>query len=254
MTGDNLSTVGNTISSSPIGASPYGAIIGAGLSVAGSLMSKAEEKRRREKEVQEALARNNIENGILNAQRSEAEGTRRIKAMLTRRGQVDAVQQALRAGGSHIPGGEGDVGSSTLSAIQNAPGVMAAQGQGDAQIAQGYNERDSLVNDLNKQLHANNQQRGQMAYDYTDYIQDNTSNDLFQKAVAGATTMAQFEKLYQKDGTKETINQNDPNANMTTGQKFQKVYGGQANNNNFVQPDIQTAAQKWAQVRKTRGY
>lgn len=137
--------------------------------------NKNQYDKRRLKEVDQALNRNNAEYATLNVDRSinlpsELAG----KQAFINRAQAGAQQAALTQAQGTINQrglGGGDVSAPSSAALQSAIASTGANAPYAEQLARTLTEDRLSRNQLNEQISNNNAQRGQMAYQYTDWQQ-----------------------------------------------------------------------------------
>ena len=157
------------ITGSLSGGGPWGMLAGAGLQVFGNMFNKNEEKRRREREVEQALQQNQATRERINAMSPEANF--RQKQMMLRDGRSNAMQAAGNVAGGSVAnsGMGGDYGSGKIAAMKASPMMAQATSQYDMQMANAVDQRQAQEDQKTGMLEQNTSQRAQISQ-MTDYI------------------------------------------------------------------------------------
>lgn len=179
-----------------------GALIGAGIGLAGSLIQgnkQNELMRIREKEVDQALRQNKANRSRLLNQSPEA--VRQQQSMGIQSGLAGAVSQAANVGAGQAASAGfagGNVSSAQISGVKAATPVLQAAAPYQQAMANTYNDRQQQENTINQQLGGNTMDRGKLA-EMTAYL-DQQKTDPYQHIMSmvtgGATAGTGLEALF----------------------------------------------------------
>lgn len=172
----------------------------AGGIINGLLANKArtEELRRREIEVEQALAQNQSEREKIDMLNPNANF--RAKMGMMQDGRSQAMQQAANVGGASVAssGLGGDVGSAKIAAMKASAPMSQAGAMFDQQMAGAVDQKTAEENQIIGQLSNNTMQRGQLSQ-MTDYITKEKNKSPFtgimSSALAGMTGMSMMSDM-----------------------------------------------------------
>lgn len=176
-----------------------------GLGAAGGIINgiqankaRTEELRRREIEVEQALAQNQSEREKIDMLNPNANF--RAKMGMLQDGRSQAMQQAANVGGASVAnsGLGGDVGSAKIAAMKASAPMAQAGAMFDQQMAGAVDQKTAEENQIIGQLSNNTMQRGQLSQ-MTDYITKEKNKSPFtgimSSALAGMTGMSMMSDM-----------------------------------------------------------
>lgn len=160
--------------------------------------ARTEELRRREIEVEQALAQNQSEREKIDMLNPNANF--RAKMGMLQDGRSQAMQQAANVGGASVSssGLGGDVGSAKIAAMKASAPMAQAGAMFDQQMAGAVDQKTAEENQIIGQLSNNTMQRGQLSQ-MTDYITKEKNKSPFtgimSSALAGMTGMSMMSDM-----------------------------------------------------------